>query len=224
MADDVKVKEGKGKRSKHTCCAPGCNSGKAKCQEKVTFHRLKDIWVSKVPLENWTPPSDARICSKHFTPSSYKTERVDSKNQWRLKKTGTDLLKTSLKPDAVPSIWPNCPEHLTKLPPNPRNSKNSTGLRTTLVENEVLPEERVPEEVPIGPIEVVNLSTIFDFDDNLDTQKLPPTVTYICKGNKRIFLNIDYDNDQPVIKYSVSLDEELRITVAVDGMSVVKRS
>ena len=94
MAEVIKKKKEKGKKNGKTWCAPGRDSGLAGCTDEVTFHRFpqsekrKKEWISKVPRINWLPSKDSRLCEKHFTPESYKTNREDTKNPWRAKKKG----------------------------------------------------------------------------------------------------------------------------------------
>ena len=45
-------------------------------------------------------------------PTDYEMERKDK--QGRRKKKQGYLKNKRLKPDAVPSVWPGCPPHLTK--------------------------------------------------------------------------------------------------------------
>ena len=120
--DDEKIATTK-KRKKKSCCAPGCTSGTVACTEDVTFHTIpKDesrrrLWAVRVPLVNWTPPKDARICSKHFAENSYRVQRNDGTKS-RVDKIGSDLIRSKLlRDDAVPSLWPNCPIYLSKIPP-----------------------------------------------------------------------------------------------------------
>ena len=169
--------EKKKRRSGNRCCAPGCESGSFVYQEKVSLHRFpkdrtrKKLWESKVPRINWTSSSNSRLCEKHFTADSYKQRREDKKNRWRLEKKGDDLFRKELREDAVPSLWPNCPEHLSKYSPMPRTSQNSSGLQTSVVDDEK------PDEGS-SSTEIVSLSSLYDLNDLLDTHKLPASVSY----------------------------------------------
>ena len=70
------------------------------------------------------PSSTTRICSLHFRPSDYLVERQDS-NLVRKNKEPITLNKKMLKKSAVPSVFPNLPEYLTK-PEVKERSINST--------------------------------------------------------------------------------------------------
>ena len=175
--------KGAKKRKKKSCCAPGCTSGTVVCADDVTFHSFpKDesrrrLWAQRVPLVNWTPPKDARLCSKHFAEASYRVQRNDGTKS-RVEKIGRDLIRSKLlRDDAVPSLWPNCPIYLSKIPPTPRTSVNSSGNRSLVV----VDGDEKPGNVEILP-SVVILSSLSDLDDLLDTQKLPPSISIISRN------------------------------------------
>lgn len=117
------------------CSAFGCRSGydgwpKRKGEpdgeepaDKITFHRCpladKDLlekWIRANPRDNWTPTINSRICSLHFLPGDFKWETTDSNRSRRRKKYLTEkLLRRSIKPGAVPSVFANIPEYLTSM-------------------------------------------------------------------------------------------------------------
>ena len=74
----------------------------------------REIWTSRVPQLNWTPSNNSVLCEKHFEESCFKTERNDIRNDRRKQRKG-ELQRKELKDDAVPTIWPNCPNHCRKL-------------------------------------------------------------------------------------------------------------
>ena len=226
MADDVdpdvngvpdekakkKTKNGK------TCCAPNCKSGTSECTEKVAFHRfpehMRDTWLAKIPRKNWKIPKEPRLCEKHFSAECFKVEKADTKNPWRVLKKGSELKKKCLKPDAIPTIWPDCPDHLTKSNPTPRRSKNSTGARTSMAKE--LTFNIISSESP----EHAQLTSIEDFDKNLDTGKIPSSISFLCKGTRRIFLDMSYEQDRPVTNFSIVVDENLHTSIVVGGVLV----
>ena len=106
----------------------------------------------------------------------------------------------------------NCPDHLTKKNPTRRTSNNSSGIRASCAEFGERDEKPSP----------TNLTCLADFDTQLDTSKIPSSVSFIFKESKRVFLLISYD-EQPTIKYSVRLDENLRIAVSVDIVDIIEK-
>ena len=133
-------------------CAPGCETGSVITDEKLTLHKFpKDeetriLWTSKVPRLNWTVMNNLRICEKHFNKESFKVSREDKKNARRARRKGSDLVRKVLKQNAVPTIWPNCPVHLSKYAPTPHTSKNSSDLRTAEVIDEMHGDKNINTE------------------------------------------------------------------------------
>ena len=172
------------------CCAPACPSGHAGCLDVVSYHRFptnenrRKLWLAKLPIKNWLPTANSRLCERHFADSCYKSISTDS-NTTRSEKR-VDLCKKLLKPDAYPTIWPNCPTYLTEQQPAPRTSRNSTtGLQT-------MDADEAPRKEEIQTHLITSLS---EFDRALDTQRFPSHVSYIKKQSKRIFMYIDYAED-----------------------------
>ena len=111
------------------CAAPGCDTGYKRAkknedpgpseEEHVScFHfpsneeRMK-IWESKVPREGFKATKYSVLCEKHFTPNDFQIESIEISNKWRAQKKGERLQRKFLTEDAVPSLWPNCPQHLS---------------------------------------------------------------------------------------------------------------
>ena len=129
------------------CAAPNCsvrypekkgktNDGGETCYTTTkvsSFHfpcetknkELYDRWKNAVPRENWVPTANSVLCEKHFLPTDFKEERLDE-NKSRKKSKGASLSRTFLKPTAVPSQWPHCPNLLSKTPPQRHPTCNST--------------------------------------------------------------------------------------------------
>ena len=126
------------------CVAPGCKGGYDSSDNKTvisTFRFPADesrrkIWTSRVPRLNWTPSNNSVLCEKHFEESCFKTERNDLKNDRRKQRKG-ELQRKELKDDAVPTIWPNCPNHLSKTAPSPRTKLTSSFCRDFFAETSI---------------------------------------------------------------------------------------
>ena len=112
-----------------SCVAPGCRSGyEGSDNTGIHFFAFPDgekypdarvRWISKVPRLNWNPgkKTNIKICHKHFRPEDITYESNDKRRT-----RAVPLQQPRLKDDAVPSIWPNLPEHLTTSlvsPPRP---------------------------------------------------------------------------------------------------------
>ena len=100
-----------------SCTVPGCRSKKETLDARgkpVSFHsfpnasarpKLRRRWVRSIPFRppGWEPSWRAKVCSLHFRPEDYNTERQD-KSASRIVKLGA--LKVSvLKRRAVPSVF-----------------------------------------------------------------------------------------------------------------------
>nr|XP_042898764.1 THAP domain-containing protein 2-like [Parasteatoda tepidariorum] len=95
------------------CCAFGCKE-KFSIRGPVTFHSFpkdeirRQLWSSKLRRENFTASDSTRICSKHFTPDCFDTERFGG---------------TWLKKSAVPTIF-DFPSHL-----QPKANNRKTAIK-----------------------------------------------------------------------------------------------
>ena len=96
-----------------TCADPECETGnrgfeKRRIGEKPTLHKIptderQDTWRRAVPGGDVLKITDnTRLCSIHFTEESFQNTRA-------VLRTGREeeLSRRILKPDAVPTIWPN---------------------------------------------------------------------------------------------------------------------
>ncbi|KAH7952935.1 hypothetical protein HPB49_002940 [Dermacentor silvarum] len=100
------------------CFVPRCKSGYNTCTEKVSLfaapgeaERLK-IWRHAIPRKDRVLQSTDYVLEKHFEPR-YLTKT------WEAVYKGHVLVsaprKTALAKDAVPTQFPDCPAHLTKV-------------------------------------------------------------------------------------------------------------
>ena len=126
-----KIKEKRGSNTEEL----GVNDGTVK--EKVNLFKFPDEpmkakWAARVPRLKWTPSINACLCEKHFLPSDFKEER-DDKTRGRAQKRGA-LIRKRLKPDAIPSIWPNLPSYLSQETPPPHITPMATSTSRELME------------------------------------------------------------------------------------------
>jgi len=61
------------------CAAPNCSVR----YHLSSFHfpkdkEMYDRWKKAVPRDNWVPTANSVLCEKHFLPTDFKEERVDS--------------------------------------------------------------------------------------------------------------------------------------------------
>ncbi|XP_047103314.1 uncharacterized protein LOC124722155 [Schistocerca piceifrons] len=74
---------------------------------------MRKKWLSSIRRDNFTPSSSSRVCHVHFHKDDviWETQIVDERTGQLLR---APLLKPRLRPDAVPSLLPNCPSYLSK--------------------------------------------------------------------------------------------------------------
>ena len=89
------------------CVVVGCNEQAKKNKDpKVRFHcfpedpELYRAWVNAV--KRTTLPKDPRVCSRHFERACF-----DESFLMELQLMGSSRKKISLKPDAIPTIFPH---------------------------------------------------------------------------------------------------------------------
>jgi hypothetical protein len=106
-------------------CAANQQDDTVEQQTPVSMHgfpignqELLDKWRKALHREDYTITTYSRICSLHFHPSDFIESSQDS-NTRRKRTAGTNKLTLRyLKPDAVPSIFPNAPSYLSSKPGN----------------------------------------------------------------------------------------------------------
>ncbi|CAN8006787.1 unnamed protein product, partial [Ixodes pacificus] len=100
------------------CFVPRCNTGYKSCQLKFSlFSAPKDdarlkLWRHAIPRKDRSLQASDHVCERHFE------HRFVSKT-WTAEYNGNVLMsvprRASLASDAVPSIFPDCPAHLSKV-------------------------------------------------------------------------------------------------------------
>ncbi|KAH9372831.1 hypothetical protein HPB48_010983 [Haemaphysalis longicornis] len=101
------------------CFVPICNSGYASCKENViTFKVPSDpvrlqVWARAFPRKDRELTSHDYVWEKHFSESDIERRRYYGE-------LGGEVLldkpkRPVLSPDAVPSIFPNCPNYLSSV-------------------------------------------------------------------------------------------------------------
>ena len=111
----------------YTCCVPGCNTGYKSCKtsEKIPLLKfpsdidIKEKWIKSIPRQIWTLSSSHRVCKLHFYDSDFVQESCDKKDRSRNAQATEKLQRLRLKSSAVPLIFPNLPQYLSKENPAP---------------------------------------------------------------------------------------------------------
>ena len=114
---------------------------------------LWEKWKNAVPrkeanVKDWKGPSKHSVlCDKHFLPSDFKEEPLDSNTSRKYSKGS--MKRRELKPNAVPSQWSGCPNLLSKPPPVERPTSSTTSdarhEKQREIEQRRLEEERIKD-------------------------------------------------------------------------------
>ena len=204
-----------------SCIVPCCNSGygtENKIAPGVVLHRFpknpdqKKKWCSAIPRANWEPSDFSRICSLHFDPSDYVSERQDT-NKYR--KTGSDLVKKRLKPEAVPRLFPGCPSYLSSQKPLQRS--DNTTLESRRHRAAVTAEKKAQD--------FLDADNVSDFKSLV--QKLPVAfpsswnIVTLKMEDKVIIEGAEFDEDgMPSLKFSITINAGLDFSLFVNSTSI----
>ncbi|KAH8027340.1 hypothetical protein HPB51_004692 [Rhipicephalus microplus] len=99
------------------CCVPLCkSSGRTAASRGISFHEfpitdVRNLWLKNIHRQAegpgkqpWLPNDRSKVCSLHFRPEDYRES-----TKYR-----------RLKPDAVPTLFPDFPTYLQPAPSQPR--------------------------------------------------------------------------------------------------------
>ena len=164
-----------------------------------------------MPRLNWTPSNNSVLCEKHFEESCFKTERNDIKNDRRKQRKG-ELQRKELKDDAVPTIWPNCPNHLSKTAPLPRTKLTSSSLRSQLDTDREWERLRKEDERD-------TFHSLEELDCKLDMVKIE-NIDFISKENQRIFIDLSTNQGNPVVNYALVIEMSLEFNLWCNGVNI----
>ncbi len=181
-----------------TCCVKTL----CKCNPDSTKHVFpidpdrRTQWLENLPSGASLSPQ--HLCSAHFNENCYKTQRCDS-NQ-RRSGVGESLQRSNiLKDDAIPTIWPNLPDYLSKRDARKRDSVNSSVLRC--IDDDEKPSCSVATEEKLLPPH----NKLVDFAENLDLSIYSQNVFMVHHKTKLTIVSLDYSDDgKPQIDFSQS--------------------
>uniref|UniRef100_A0A0K2VC50 Zgc:153292 [Danio rerio] n=1 Tax=Lepeophtheirus salmonis TaxID=72036 RepID=A0A0K2VC50_LEPSM len=211
------------------CCCPGCKSGTRyrgkkkqkieaiKNRAKVSFHKLpKDLeilstWLRRIPRKNWKPNNNTRICSNHFDPSCFIIERVDS-NSTR-KKKGGNLKHQRLKPDAIPTMFPNLPSYLSTPAPTMRSTSCLSTERLIKQETQIKNEK-------ILLLEKDKVKTLSQILEKIDTTLIPTCVNVYKEEKCLIYYGMKIESDTPKIKFNLTIKDDLTYTMKIGKFKI----
>ena len=108
----------------YTCYVTGCRTGhKPKKDENNDQEKkiprfkfpadkvLREKWIKAVPRKNSKITCNSKVCALHFDTNDFITISTDKRNRCQ---DFLALMRTRLKPMAIPHIFPNLPQYLSK--------------------------------------------------------------------------------------------------------------
>ncbi len=104
-------------------CRTGYSNGASGCENQpVSLFRFPTndpeclkLWCRRLSRENFTPNKSSRLCSLHFVEADFEIDRKDA-NRHRAVHLTPKLSQRRLKPNAVPSVFPNMPSYFSCVP------------------------------------------------------------------------------------------------------------
>ena len=189
-----------------TCCVPKCRSGYRNVDMTgISMHSFKKHWKGKIPREgNWKVTKETGICSLHFRASDVVTTCLDTNSRRMRQKKGQLLAKPYIKKEAYPTVFPNCPSHLSKKEPPKRASMGSSDKRRSVAEK--LNEEKGKREFDADTIQ-----TLKDIEVRYQNPVFSVTNITVFKDELVFYkIEIDAKNLKPMIKYSLTITSDLQ--------------
>jgi THAP domain/Transposase protein len=200
-----------------TCCVPGCKSNykstlNAGGQPVSTFSIPKDDilrgkWLKAIPRDNWSPSQYSVVCCLHFPETDIVKEDIFLLPDGTLQKIPT---KTRLRPEAVPSIFPNLPQYLSKKVSLPRKSPDERRIEIISREdhlNEVFEKSDLIKNFQ-------DLITNYNSNINISDSWTVKIVTDIENASSKIyFYNLSLTKEPISIANQISVDQNMVIKI-----------
>ena len=221
----------------YKCSAFGCKSGYTRKNDEhddpapvVSYHafplnnaELCQKWVRANPRKDFVATKNSKLCSLHFHPSDFVAERTDSNASRRRSASMTiseKPMRRHLKPDAVPSIFPNAPKYLStpKAPPRTTNSATSTSRHEREARRLHLLEESLDADDNISGLSLSEIQAKLQAETALTEGYLTTVIS-----EKLIIYLLDVQGDVPRLAASITVDRDLKAVVSVDQKVVPRQ-
>ena len=204
----------------YKCSAYGCRTGydttTNECKEgsdrSISMHRYpidnKELcakWIKANPRDGFVPTKYSKICAIHFNENDFTYESTDSNSRRvnKLRISGIETNIKKLKPDAVPSIFPNAPQYLSKTT-TPRSTKKSTTEQRITSAN-----SRINELIDqMDDMENIENTNIYDVKQKLEQEILPSGFCLNIVDNVLLILFIKVDEFCPSIKGCIKIKDD----------------
>ena len=206
----------------HTCCVPRCNSGYRSCTDTnyamFRFPKnpdMKQKWLRAIPRENWTISATTRVCSKHFESNDFKKASTDKRVKRRQARATAQLCRLTLKPLAIPHIFPRLPAHYNIKPTSSRTTAASSSSQREK-ENEKI-QKQYDEFCAQDAIE--SFGTL---KEKLKSLLLPDDCCIVEQANSIAFHCFNYNSASlaPILLFSVVVSHDLSVAAFTQSLKI----
>ena len=215
------------------CAAFGCTSGyKRKGQnpddsaggQKITFHSfplhdrlLCQKWLRSNPRKDFVPSKHSRLCSLHFHPSDFVDMHKDTNKRRDRVRADKKLQRRYLKDDAVPSIFPNAPEYLSKAGSSRRATVKATSAKRHQQEMAAMQQQ---EETFMNNDDISDAS-ITDIAQRLQNEAtMPQGYTIAVVDQALLVYLLQINNELPHIRASILVKCDHSLVLSMDGKTI----
>ncbi|KAH7953539.1 hypothetical protein HPB49_009731 [Dermacentor silvarum] len=203
------------------CCVPRCR-GNYTGDTKVHVFKfprdqaLRDAWIHAVPRENLTVTEHSRVCELHFMDEDIIRDATHT-DQATVRVMKVPLSHVRLRPDAVPSKFPNHSSYLSRKTAR-REDPDSKRAR---IENAAL-QKAIAEsnDAFIRAREEDKVNSVSELANHLRSQGMK--FWDVIERNERLLLIHIVDDEAPWLKYSVCVKGDLSVTLHVMKTAVKK--
>ncbi|KAG0424521.1 hypothetical protein HPB47_028265 [Ixodes persulcatus] len=162
------------------------------------YEALRNAWINAIPRENLIVSQRTKACERHFSDDDILRE-VSHVDEVTGRTVTAPLSRVRLRPGAVPSKFPGCPDYLSKHharredPDSKRLRQEASAMERALAES--IDSFRNEEEAD-------RILSIKDLSDHLKNVK--SAFWHAIEGNGHLTLVHIVETEAPWIKYSMS--------------------
>ena len=172
---------------------------------------LRDLWLKAIPVEILGKCKRPKLCSLHFDPEDFQTERKDS-NTARNDARG-EMKRKFLKETAVPHIWPELPDYFSKPSPPRRSDTASSESRNNK-------EMQLSQKRLMDAQENDKVYSLQDVRQTIQNQlPLPGVIETVDAEGNLIFVGLEVD---PLVKvkFSLLIRDDLSVQLTHGGVLI----
>ena len=204
-----------------TCSAFGCSSSSRNAYKNssgLSFHsyplnnpELLKTWLKNNPRKDFTPTKYSKLCSKHFEEADFTEYSQDS--NVRRTKVPTRLKQRCLKPDAVPTLFPEAPRYLRK-PKRIRIRKTTA----TAEGRRALESERLAQlQEDLFLADDLTSLTLREIQVQLENLERPTDFITQVFDDVLVLYVLKIKENVPFISSSISIDQSLSIKICYEN-------